>query len=147
MRSCIQRIKRSAHPRTRGELRLVRWRHTRDPGSSPHTRGTLDLLKEKSVFLRLIPAHAGNSTTGSGFIGLITAHPRTRGELCAGQQDPQGLAGSSPHTRGTQFNKIALQNRARLIPAHAGNSTEALLLLITNAAHPRTRGELRATCF
>jgi len=54
-------IKRSVHPRVRGEHRgvaRIRWPIT---GSSPRARGTLEMLTETRFELRFIPACAGNT--------------------------------------------------------------------------------------
>ena len=51
-------------------------------GSSPRTRGTLDIETNGLLHQRFIPAHAGNTTSFSAVVGLISgSSPRTRGTL------------------------------------------------------------------
>ena len=49
--------------------------------------------------------------------------------------------GSSPLARGTQHVDWLLVGYFRLIPARAGNTTGPRFVLMTRAAHPRSRGE------
>ena len=69
-----------AHPRSRGEngrgTPLVQaWR-----GSSPLTRGKLEVRLRRGRGLGLIPAHAGKTTTSLSEVSGARAHPRSRGE-------------------------------------------------------------------
>ena len=91
-------------------------------GSSPHTRGTHGVCDGQKRVLRLIPAHAGNSTKSSWPSAPFSAHPRTRGELTHCPQTEVVERGSSPHTRGTLPDLKLKRRLRRLIPAHAGNS-------------------------
>ena len=52
---------RSVHPRLRGELSMARPDVCRHAGSSPLTRGTLIGCLLIGLFMRFIPAYAGNS--------------------------------------------------------------------------------------
>ena len=111
----------SAHPRSRGEngigTRLIRGIR----GSSPLTRGKPLLSWAGFSVLRLIPAHAGKTTTVVGGVLSVAAHPRSRGENDVRDDDNRPFLGSSPLTRG---------KRSR--PTRAGRGT---------SAHPRSRGE------
>ena len=71
----------SVHPRLRGELINISTIFYPRNGSSPLTRGTLLCLIKIKVFIRFIPAYAGNSYHSSVERILITVHPRLRGEL------------------------------------------------------------------
>ena len=133
-----------AHPRTRGELLVNTSYGFLMVGSSPHTRGTPDDLSVAAFRWRLIPAHAGNSAELARHVRPHTAHPRTRGELSSAPKTPESLAGSSPHTRGTQDGFEMCRAQLRLIPAHAGNSCRRHHGGKMGPAHPRTRGELKA---
>ncbi len=94
-------------------------------GSSPHTRGTLEVLP------------------GNGCVSAV--HPRTRGEHIQGGHGVARACGSSPHTRGTQKARIATPLASRFIPAHAGNTASSALTWRITPVHPRTRGEHRGT--
>ena len=92
-------------------------------------------------FLRIIPAHAGNTSLVQGLKVMDEDHPRTCGE----HYSPVVLSlcepGSSPHMRGTlrifQISQLILG----IIPAHAGNTTFTLFCGKSVADHPRTCGE------
>ena len=90
-----------AHPRSRGEhvAKAVssRYRH----GSSPLTRGTPTRLNRSHPRLRLIPAHAGNTSRLPSVQCQGSAHPRSRGEHINDVVSREGINGSSPLTRGT----------------------------------------------
>ena len=49
------------HPRIRGEHVIARCDKHTEPGSSPHTRGTLKMGKKYYSRFRIIPAYAGNT--------------------------------------------------------------------------------------
>ena len=67
-------------PRSRGENRSAATPIRSLVGSSPLTRGKQGLAKETGLSGRLIPAHAGKTSTTTGRPGNRTAHPRSRGE-------------------------------------------------------------------
>ncbi len=130
-----------AHPRPRGEHGKIRDKALVDAGSSPPTRGTHLLATVPDRVFRLIPAHAGNTTGGTGRSGIRSAHPRPRGEhRVASTMHPRGN-GSSPPTRGTPNSTRPRDHPHRLIPAHAGNTTERATSQVRASAHPRPRGE------
>ena len=55
------------------------------------------------------------------------------------------LLGSSPLTRGARLIARVLIHAGRLIPAYAGSTSGKALRANTDEAHPRLRGEHRAT--
>ncbi len=114
-------LARAAHPRSHGEHLLDAGRTLIQGGSSPLTRGALELKGLRVAVHRLIPAHAG-STEGKPFAYAVkTAHPRSRGE----------------HRRAKPG-----RNRERgLIPAHAGSTAATSRMARSRTAHPRSRGE------
>ena len=69
-----------AHPRSRGENKACADLREAEMGSSPLTRGKLDVVDADRPEGRLIPAHAGKTTTSVRGIRWIGAHPRSRGE-------------------------------------------------------------------
>ena len=91
------------HPRIRGEHSPCLRARTIATGSSPHTRGARD---EAHCWVRvgwIIPAYAGSTRTAAWCSRRAGDHPRIRGE-----HDRYGVTcpisfGSSPHTRGAQF--------------------------------------------
>ena len=95
-----------AHPRSRGENGLDRRKRPRRIGSSPLTRGKHGLAVGHVLERRLIPAHAGKTST---------MRPDARAE------------GSSPLTRGKLPVNCGLNRVQRLIPAHAGKTFSPLL--------------------
>ena len=69
-----------AHPRSRGEHTVAfSWRVSLT-GSSPLTRGAQSGAQRDAYQCRLIPAHAGSTSSNSRPRGSRTAHPRSRGE-------------------------------------------------------------------
>ena len=90
---------------------------------------------------RLIPAHAGK--TSSPFVrqAVPRAHPRSRGENSAPGCGRRYRRGSSPLTRGKRARSPLLVVPPRLIPAHAGKTHCKDSYPWCAAAHPRSRGE------
>ena len=111
-----------AHPRSRGEHRVVVIAEPNDSGSSPLARGTLSVGERHVRFAGLIPARAGNT---GGFVmsaAGLWAHPRSRGEHAAGTVMPKACVGSSPLARGTPCLVSFRFVCCGLIPARAGNT-------------------------
>ena len=114
----------TAHPRSRGENCGAPQTRSPNSGSSPLTRGKRVFRRELRRTNRLIPAHAGKTLVGGGDERVHWAHPRSRGENVqfghAGLDD----VGSSPLTRGKQAPSVRSLRTARLIPAHAGKTSD-----------------------
>ena len=106
-----------------------------EPGSSPHTRGTLKrgppggsrrgehvLESDLPVDLHgIIPAYAGNTLCSLGFVCGSGDHPRIRGE------HPQLIVGPAVHEG--------------IIPAYAGNTHVQVAVEVGHAgSSPHTRG-------
>ena len=96
--------------------------------------------------MRFTPAHAGNTHVNAEEAGSLEVHPRSRGEylLTLHQTDPE--PGSSPLTRGIRGPKPENVEKARFIPAHAGNTRESRAIVSDQRVHPRSRGEY-SPCF
>ena len=54
---------------------------------------------------------------------------------------PSALSGSSPLTRGKRLCELLVPVNTGLIPAHAGKTLREALATVSDAAHPRSRGE------
>ena len=136
---------RWAHPRSRGENWSGVWTGIQTMGSSPLTRGKQAVEAEALVGERLIPAHAGKTSTP--LLGPATgkAHPRSRGENYGVEIELFDGYGSSPLTRGKRGLGGLRRRGCRLIPAHAGKTRGRCARNRTLPAHPRSRGENRMT--
>ena len=117
-----RRAARGAHPRSRGENTGVSSASVAVGGSSPLTRGKLGDLEDIHARVRLIPAHAGKTSSTRSVRGFRRAHPRSRGENRRhARQDTHDL-GSSPLTRGKLGVGVGVDHVGGLIPAHAGKT-------------------------
>ena len=130
-----------AHPRSRGENISAPASTPSMRGSSPLTRGKLDLVRTQVRTIGLIPAHAGKTRPGMPTTPSRPAHPRSRGENFQAKTIPARGPGSSPLTRGKRERRRDPIAGARLIPAHAGKTLLRALGAGACAAHPRSRGE------
>ena len=130
-----------AHPRSRGENEYVPTNGDVLEGSSPLTRGKLVVNAVITWWLRLIPAHAGKTSSLTDRQTPRPAHPRSRGENRAAAEQAVRAVGSSPLTRGKRAVATTDEARNRLIPAHAGKTAVVDTLIADRAAHPRSRGE------
>ena len=113
----------------------------RPPGSSPLTRGKRVRVSPFRFGRRLIPAHAGKTSTWTGQPSTVPAHPRSRGENSVREGHVPVEGGSSPLTRGKLHAEGPPALRGRLIPAHAGKTSARGGRPCPPAAHPRSRGE------
>ena len=131
----------AAHPRSRGENSTTPGRRVDDTGSSPLTRGKLELGPQPDDVPGLIPAHAGKTRIRACVAGSASAHPRSRGENFLIVNVERKVDGSSPLTRGKHLSRCRRRDAAGLIPAHAGKTRNSTRPSWTLAAHPRSRGE------
>ena len=131
----------SAHPRSRGENRIEAAAQPISAGSSPLTRGKRSACASASVLQRLIPAHAGKTSSPGVWSRPARAHPRSRGENSSASRGACIKCGSSPLTRGKPCAAGRARPRGRLIPAHAGKTHLSAREIYRDVAHPRSRGE------
>ena len=110
-------------------------------GSSPLARGTRPDRNRSWVFLRFIPAHAGNTRAVDMGANHPPVHPRSRGEHMSSAMRYQSCAGLSPLARGTLIKRRLHVRKLRFIPAHAGNTSAMALPRTKTAVYPRSRGE------
>ena len=132
---------RTAHPRSRGENHDLPVDELHFTGSSPLTRGKRFRVHGRRRGHRLIPAHAGKTATEAPGQAPQRAHPRSRGENRHRRIRPPLRTGSSPLTRGKRLLNTQSAGDARLIPAHAGKTTQWYADWPYCPAHPRSRGE------
>ena len=111
-----------AHPRSRGENARSRELPKLSDGSSPLTRGKHVDTERVARLTRLIPAHAGKTSSVIVMPTRAAAHPRSRGENMVGALAVLPERGSSPLTRGKLYPSSFIFSFIRLIPAHAGKT-------------------------
>ena len=131
----------AAHPRSRGENRVLLVNAKFENGSSPLTRGKPRRFDDRDTERRLIPAHAGKTWSDTTQTVSMAAHPRSRGENTTKKRSAPIKTGSSPLTRGKQAHRLDRVPSSRLIPAHAGKTSRRRSPCASAAAHPRSRGE------
>ena len=91
-------------------------------GSSPRMRGKLNAQTATSVYTRIIPAHAGQTTSLFSSRKRVTDHPRACGANGVTSGAATVLNGSSPRMRGKRKLAGAYTEKRRIIPAHAGQT-------------------------
>ena len=116
---------RWAHPHSRGENFMRSASQLSSLGSSPLTRGKLPRHAHACTVERLIPTHAGKTTTDASYPGRTWAHPHSRGENHPWHVKPVVVTGSSPLTRGKHLCCLLGLRRHGLIPTHAGKTAAA----------------------
>ena len=136
---------RGAHPRSCEENSQEGLNYQTVTGSPPLTRGKPSRPANGSKLGRLIPAHAGKTQASRHRLPDREAHPRSRGENSTDWRKDSKLSGSSPLTRGKLLDPIRINPRKRLIPAHAGKTSQPCSVPAAGAAHPRSRGENHVT--
>ena len=135
----------SDHPRSRGEYMggAVWIRYL--VGSSPLSRGIRMVNSQEEVRERIIPALAGNTTSGSVTLAALPDHPRSRGEYQIQAENRRLLHGSSPLSRGIRDERFQCHQHSGIIPALAGNTPLFELEILCEPDHPRSRGEYPLT--
>ena len=111
------------HPRSRGEYSDTGLSDFVAQGSSPLSRGILQLVGIVNTRHRIIPALAGNTPQALLLQRTPADHPRSRGEYATVCPAVTFCPGSSPLSRGIQ---IGVKGRH-----------------ISFVDHPRSRGEYR----
>ena len=110
------------HPRICGEHYMSFLSERIGAGSSPHMRGTPNLIAWCAVCAGIIPAYAGNTIPCSRSEGGNRDHPRICGEHVYVTNPEMLEPGSSPHMRGTPGHGRLRNNGHGIIPAYAGNT-------------------------
>ena len=94
-------------------------------GSSPRMRGKLHQPHRTLRFLRIIPAHAGQTWSIASWRDTPADHPRACGANCMVMSSRVARSGSSPRMRGKLWNGSRWNRHVRIIPAHAGQTPQA----------------------
>ena len=110
-------------------------------GSSPLTRGKRSVFQVLAAIRRLIPTHAGKTSSPGSATSQPRAHPHSRGENRLPAEPGGQPPGSSPLTRGKRENHPIRPASHRLIPTHAGKTGRRVGLRGRLRAHPHSRGE------
>ena len=132
-----------AHPRSRGDHRILRIFQHALMGSSPLARGPPRNAQAPQEQPGLIPARAGTTGGDLHVDALAGAHPRSRGDHPNSTRGAENLTGSSPLARGPPVNSSAHRSERGLIPARAGTTLVKKFFLTCAGAHPRSRGDHR----
>ena len=109
-------------------------------------RGIRSAIDEIIVFVRIIPAHAGNTQASIRSVlpvsfCFLKDHPRSCGEYYSQQLYKVFYLGSSPLMRGILKLFVLFVFIIRIIPAHAGNTKALCAFRIHYKDHPRSCGE------
>ena len=132
---------RGAHPRSRGENTTREYLESCSMGSSPFTRGKLEVVADVRVVVGLIPAYAGKTVRRRHTLCSRRVHPHSRGENEIPSVRPSRTWGSSPLMRGKPAQHFQERVPGGLIPAYAGKTVSAVALARRWRAHPRSYGE------
>ena len=128
------------HPRACGANRAPLTVCHATSGSSPRMRGKRYCESCRKYAIRIIPAHAGQTTIPASISALTADHPRACGANHGRSTDPVVAYGSSPRMRGKQGCQHAPPHQRRIIPAHAGQTVGSLEQFQIDSDHPRACG-------
>ena len=112
-------------------------------GSPPHTRDKSSSGIAYGLFIRIIPAYAGQIIFGHFMPTPHQDHPRIRGTNCGILSSLVPFPGSSPHTRDKYMDFVLGYVYLRIIPAYAGQIMNAYISKAYSRDHPRIRGTNR----
>ena len=138
--ACLTRSRRD-HPRSRGEYTEYSDYALGNQGSSPLSRGILNLATNHGKRRGIIPALAGNTIPRASRISPHWDHPRSRGEYNAESSILLKRKGSSPLSRGILVCSVIVHPHIGIIPALAGNTHPPAGRHRRDRDHPRSRGE------
>ena len=130
----------SDHPRACGANWVLGQHVNVAPGSSPRMRGKPMTRCSRCSGIRIIPAHAGQ-TSAAPFPSIRPAdHPRACGANARTTVIYEVIAGSSPRMRGKPMQLTAQEYDGRIIPAHAGQTARHARIDGVRTDHPRACG-------
>ena len=110
-------------------------------GSSPHVRGARKDSPLRRCHSGIIPACAGSTLTLAVSRSRARDHPRMCGEHLPEPKFKTICAGSSPHVRGAQRQRVAVTADIGIIPACAGSTAGVKYHVSVVWDHPRMCGE------
>ena len=131
---------RSDHPRACGANHDCVRPLFRPFGSSPRMRGKHAVAGAARRVVRIIPAHAGQTSGLTYPMPSVADHPRACGANFRVREVVDAYAGSSPRMRGKRLHKRHRGKPVRIIPAHAGQTGERPSNARPLADHPRACG-------
>ncbi len=133
----LRRHEHADHPRACGANAVIRPSNRSGHGSSPRMRGKHGRVLIIRGVLRIIPAHAGQTTRRTRVVSCGTDHPRACGANCKRHEFARREHGSSPRMRGKHVEGQGCWRGRRIIPAHAGQTVFTGMLDMVNADHSR----------
>ena len=131
---------RADHPRACGANGGANCRRWHAIGSSPRMRGKHAVAGAARRVVRIIPAHAGQTSGLTYPMPSVADHPRACGANDFISDIVASLCGSSPRMRGKPERLFVRACRPRIIPAHAGQTGERPSNARPLADHPRACG-------
>ena len=136
----------SDHPRACGANSWHCLHNPRPNGSSPRVRGKRRPAAWCHALSRIIPARAGQTSSGVCRSCFWTDHPRACGANADGILGSRYRAGSSPRVRGKPPAWLQSLAIRRIIPARAGQTPTAAHTAIECPDHPRACGANTPVC-
>ena len=130
----------SDHPRACGANGVWGVFNIRGHGSSPRMRGKLFHNCSVLCFVRIIPAHAGQTMVAGRHSTPSTDHPRACGANAWRRDCRRAIYGSSPRMRGKPEHRHPGHGHRRIIPAHAGQTSPHAIMPPRSTDHPRACG-------
>ena len=109
-------------------------------GSSPRMRGKQVYPAQPDGSQRIIPAHAGQTSSKPANSPPSADHPRACGANPPTSRYPWIRLGSSPRMRGKRTPAMPPSCSIRIIPAHAGQTLPSLFCCRFPSDHPRACG-------
>ena len=109
-------------------------------GSSPRVRGKLKLTASDRIYIRIIPARAGQTWWEISCACLCTDHPRACGANLSASVVQSDAGGSSPRVRGKRLAVVGAEPVCRIIPTRAGQTPTGSKSRKAASDHPRACG-------
>ena len=131
---------RPDHPRACGANKYTSSAFSPVPGSSPRVRGKRVPGTRPPVFVRSIPAHAGQTVSPRIQTTCPSDHPRACGANIEHLERQQRKYRSSPRVRGKLFLPFFACAGIRIIPARAGQTARRCRAAPERPDHPRACG-------
>ncbi len=94
----------------------------------------------RAAGVRIIPAHAGQTSSPARAAASPADHPRACGANSTVRTMMRSVSGSSPRMRGKHPAGRDRRHRLRIIPAHAGQTAMGVQPRVAAADHPRACG-------